>query len=140
MPEDENIYDYISEETYFNLLYFCRLMLYINSAINPILYNIMSSKFRDGFKRAFRCMGPGQGGMSLVRSHGNFGTIISANHPGGGGGDVSPSNRTTIVTTTTTSFLERMNSSFLSRSSRASRNSRGGSKANLRRQVRCAIE
>ncbi len=28
-------------------------MFYINSAINPILYNVMSSKFRDGFKRLF---------------------------------------------------------------------------------------
>jgi hypothetical protein len=40
-----------SFETYYNLLYFCRVMTYINSAINPILYNLMSSKFRDGFLR-----------------------------------------------------------------------------------------
>jgi hypothetical protein len=38
-------------EAYYNLLYFCRVMTYINSAINPILYNLMSSKFRDGFMR-----------------------------------------------------------------------------------------
>jgi hypothetical protein len=38
-------------EGYYNLLYFCRSMLYLNSAINPILYNLMSSKFRDGFMR-----------------------------------------------------------------------------------------
>lgn len=38
-------------EEYYNLLYFCRVMTYINSAINPILYNVMSSKFRDGFTR-----------------------------------------------------------------------------------------
>lgn len=36
-------------ELYYNLLYFCRIMIYLNSAINPILYNIMSSKFRNGF-------------------------------------------------------------------------------------------
>lgn len=36
---------------YYNLLFFCRIMLYLNSAINPILYNLMSSKFRDGFMR-----------------------------------------------------------------------------------------
>lgn len=40
-----------SLETYYNILYFCRVMTYINSAINPILYNLMSSKFRDGFMR-----------------------------------------------------------------------------------------
>lgn len=42
-------------ETYYNLLYFCRIMLYLNSAINPILYNLMSSKFRKGFKKLFYC-------------------------------------------------------------------------------------
>ncbi|XP_043796296.1 orexin receptor type 1 isoform X2 [Apis laboriosa] len=38
-------------ERYFTLLYFCRVMLYLNSAINPILYNLMSTKFREGFLR-----------------------------------------------------------------------------------------
>ncbi|CAB3387181.1 Hypothetical predicted protein [Cloeon dipterum] len=38
-------------EGYYNLLYFCRVMFYLNSAINPILYNLMSSKFRLGFSR-----------------------------------------------------------------------------------------
>ncbi|XP_076286466.1 ecdysis triggering hormone receptor isoform X2 [Lasioglossum baleicum] len=38
-------------ENYFCLLYFCRVMLYLNSAINPILYNLMSTKFREGFLR-----------------------------------------------------------------------------------------
>lgn len=38
-------------ESYYNILYFCRTMHYLNSAINPILYNLMSSKFRDGFSR-----------------------------------------------------------------------------------------
>lgn len=36
---------------YYSILYFCRIMLYLNSAINPILYNLMSSKFRRGFMR-----------------------------------------------------------------------------------------
>ncbi|KAK9889553.1 hypothetical protein WA026_006907 [Henosepilachna vigintioctopunctata] len=36
-------------ERYYNLLYFCRILVYLNSAINPILYNLMSSKFRSGF-------------------------------------------------------------------------------------------
>lgn len=45
---------------YYNLLYFCRILVYLNSAMNPVLYNIMSSKFRNGFmicsrsKRKFR--------------------------------------------------------------------------------------
>lgn len=40
---------------YYSLLYFCRIMLYINSALNPILYNLMSSKFREGFLRLLGC-------------------------------------------------------------------------------------
>ncbi|XP_024081487.1 growth hormone secretagogue receptor type 1-like isoform X2 [Cimex lectularius] len=38
-------------ERFYNILYFCRIMLYLNSAVNPILYNLMSSKFRDGFRK-----------------------------------------------------------------------------------------
>ncbi|XP_065360056.1 thyrotropin-releasing hormone receptor-like [Calliphora vicina] len=38
-------------EGYYNVLFFCRIMLYLNSALNPILYNLMSSKFRSGFWR-----------------------------------------------------------------------------------------
>lgn len=38
-------------ERYYSLVYFCRMMLYVNSAINPILYNLMSTKFREGFLR-----------------------------------------------------------------------------------------
>ena len=48
------VMDVISGETYYNLLYFARIMFYTNSAINPVLYNIMSSKFRDGFKKIFQ--------------------------------------------------------------------------------------
>ncbi|XP_050681936.1 thyrotropin-releasing hormone receptor isoform X2 [Leptidea sinapis] len=47
--------DNVSPEKWYNLLYFSRIMLYINSAINPILYNLMSSKFRKGFCRIFIC-------------------------------------------------------------------------------------
>ncbi|XP_017847304.1 growth hormone secretagogue receptor type 1 isoform X1 [Drosophila busckii] len=46
---------------YYNLLYFSRFMLYLNSAMNPILYNLMSSKFRSGFWRLLlSCLGLGQ--------------------------------------------------------------------------------
>ncbi|KAF5292452.1 hypothetical protein FQA39_LY13999 [Lamprigera yunnana] len=45
---DESI-QRLGAEKYYNILYFCRIMVYLNSAINPILYNLMSSKFRTGF-------------------------------------------------------------------------------------------
>jgi hypothetical protein len=51
---DENL-KRLDANQYFTLLYFCRIMLYLNSAINPILYNLMSSKFRKGFLKIWRC-------------------------------------------------------------------------------------
>lgn len=47
VPE-ENVFK-LGVEKYYNILYFCRIMVYLNSAVNPILYNLMSSKFRHGF-------------------------------------------------------------------------------------------
>ncbi|XP_011330017.1 thyrotropin-releasing hormone receptor [Ooceraea biroi] len=41
----------IDHDTFFGLLNFCRIMFYLNSAGNPILYNLMSSKFRRSFLR-----------------------------------------------------------------------------------------
>jgi len=49
------IHEHINMELFYNLLYFSRLMFYINSAINPILYNTMSSRFRERFRRFFGC-------------------------------------------------------------------------------------
>ena len=43
-------------EIYYSILYFCRCMWYLNSAMNPILYNLMSSKFREGFVKLLGCM------------------------------------------------------------------------------------
>ncbi|XP_029012646.1 thyrotropin-releasing hormone receptor [Betta splendens] len=39
--------------TWFLLL--CRMCIYANSAINPIIYNLMSQKFRVAFKKLCRC-------------------------------------------------------------------------------------
>ncbi|NXP72254.1 TRFR protein, partial [Ramphastos sulfuratus] len=36
-------------------LLFCRLCIYLNSAINPIIYNLMSHKFRAAFRKLCRC-------------------------------------------------------------------------------------
>lgn len=37
------------------MLYFSRCMWYLNAAMNPILYNLMSSKFREGFVKLLGC-------------------------------------------------------------------------------------
>lgn len=42
---------HLGMERYYSILYFSRVMLYLNSAVNPILYNLMSTKFREGFLR-----------------------------------------------------------------------------------------
>ncbi|XP_066957823.1 growth hormone secretagogue receptor type 1-like [Macrobrachium rosenbergii] len=41
----------IGEETYYNMLYAFRILVYVNSTINPLLYNLTSSKFRGAFLR-----------------------------------------------------------------------------------------
>uniref|UniRef100_A0A3P8YBF8 Thyrotropin-releasing hormone receptor n=1 Tax=Esox lucius TaxID=8010 RepID=A0A3P8YBF8_ESOLU len=40
-------------DTWFVL--FCRICMYANSAINPIVYNLMSQKFRSAFRGLYRC-------------------------------------------------------------------------------------
>ncbi|XP_015910931.1 QRFP-like peptide receptor [Parasteatoda tepidariorum] len=52
-PQEE--VTHLGMETFYSLLYFCRLLLYMNSAINPILYNAISSKFRSCVMRLLRC-------------------------------------------------------------------------------------
>ncbi|XP_015606721.1 growth hormone secretagogue receptor type 1 isoform X1 [Cephus cinctus] len=58
--------------THYCLLYFCRTMVYLNSAINPILYNLMSTKFREGFLRL--C---GLGNTKRKKSYGRTGTYTT---------------------------------------------------------------
>ncbi|XP_074800041.1 thyrotropin-releasing hormone receptor isoform X2 [Natator depressus] len=36
-------------------LLFCRICIYLNSAINPVIYNLMSQKFRASFKKLCNC-------------------------------------------------------------------------------------
>lgn len=47
---------------------FCRICIYANSAINPVVYNLMSQKFRNAFRGLYRChrQDPHQRTLSLV--------------------------------------------------------------------------
>ena len=47
--ETDETFQQMSVEKYYTILYYCRIMWYLNSAVNPILYNLMSTKFRNGF-------------------------------------------------------------------------------------------
>ncbi|CAH1779132.1 unnamed protein product [Owenia fusiformis] len=63
------VYNSFAKETYMDpwFLMFCRTMVYINSAINPILYNAMSGKFRRAFKNLFVCgRKAGQGSFTEI--------------------------------------------------------------------------
>ncbi|CAG5076033.1 Similar to Trhr: Thyrotropin-releasing hormone receptor (Mus musculus) [Cotesia congregata] len=62
---------------YFILLYISRVMLYLNSAINPILYNLMSTKFREGF---LRLCGLSRKQSKDIPTSGRTGTTTSSNH------------------------------------------------------------
>ena len=54
-------------ETYFNILYSCRIMFYLNHAVNPIIYNFVSTKFRTAMKYMFT-------------GKARYGTLISSHH------------------------------------------------------------
>lgn len=87
-------------ENYYNCLYFSRIMLYLNSAINPILYNLMSSKFRKGFQKlCLSCL------WSPHRQRTGRGRLATMNN----------TTTTTTTTTTTSSF----NSHSVGRKARA---------------------
>lgn len=58
----------IDHDTFYNILYFTRIMFYLNSAINPILYNLMSSRFRLGFLKLCGLNKQSVGDPSTLRS------------------------------------------------------------------------
>jgi len=51
------VYNSFASRRYENswFLLFCRLAVYANSAVNPILYNAMSAKFRSAFRAQLAC-------------------------------------------------------------------------------------
>lgn len=48
IANDEQVHS-LGMETYYNLSYFGRILIYLHSAINPIAYNLISTKFRRAF-------------------------------------------------------------------------------------------
>ncbi|XP_036962066.1 thyrotropin releasing hormone receptor 2 isoform X1 [Acanthopagrus latus] len=51
-------------------LLFCRTCIYANSAINPVIYNAMSQKFRSAFRGLYRCKRPegNQRTLSMIQT------------------------------------------------------------------------
>lgn len=56
-------------------LLFCRTCIYANSAINPVIYNAMSQKFRSAFRGLYRCqrLEGNQRTMSVIQA--SLGTV-----------------------------------------------------------------
>lgn len=72
------VYNSFAETSYMELWYlmFCKTMIYANSAINPILYNALSVKFRRAFKKMLSCESC-QRESSQRRSYGVTGQFTS---------------------------------------------------------------
>ncbi|XP_071346436.1 thyrotropin releasing hormone receptor 2 [Trachinotus anak] len=56
-------------------LLFCRTCIYANSAINPVIYNAMSQKFRSAFRGLYRCQRPEAHQRTLSIIQGGFTTF-----------------------------------------------------------------
>ncbi|KAF1387389.1 hypothetical protein PFLUV_G00104920 [Perca fluviatilis] len=56
-------------------LLFCRTCIYANSAINPVIYNAMSQKFRSAFRGLYRCQQPAGNQRTLSMIQTGFGTF-----------------------------------------------------------------
>jgi len=94
-PPNYNIMEMLGVKNFYLLLFFSRIMLYINSALNPILYNLMSSKFRDGFRRLCGL----RRGPWANRHLGRKGTVTTTSAHAGG----SATGGTTTTTTASSS-------------------------------------
>ncbi|XP_063587763.1 pyrokinin-1 receptor-like [Penaeus indicus] len=82
-----------------NLYYFTGLCYYLNSAVNPVLYSIMSVRFRIAFRRSL-CGGKEWARRQLYISN-TYGPQIASNHS-------NFLNRTREVSTASTKFVTRV--------------------------------
>ena len=42
-------------ENYYNLIWMCRMLMYTNSAVNPLIYSLLSTRFKIAFRLLLRC-------------------------------------------------------------------------------------
>lgn len=66
-------------ETILNLMQLARLMVYVNSAGNPIIYSLVSTKFRRAFARVLHRMGCGWAFLARGIHSEENGTLRSRN-------------------------------------------------------------
>ncbi|XP_030829727.1 neuropeptides capa receptor isoform X2 [Strongylocentrotus purpuratus] len=66
----------VQEIYYRGLYHFSIVLLYVSSAINPILYNVMSARFRRAFKQTILCREVGVPSSTCVRQTTTTTTVI----------------------------------------------------------------
>ncbi len=78
-------------EGYLTLMSFARIMLYINSSVNPIIYNLVSTRFRKYFRRSIICLNRGRRSAQYWSEHSS---------------DFNASSKRTLTTCTSYSYVE----------------------------------
>ncbi|CAN7941894.1 unnamed protein product [Ixodes hexagonus] len=104
------VYNSFAQKRYMELWYlmFCKTMIFINSAINPILYNAMSIKFRRAFKRMLSCgaaarnQRDSRAGTERTTVAGPYSSVV-------GGGSVRINRNTCVATASTKSSVSKNN-------------------------------
>nr|XP_033797184.1 thyrotropin-releasing hormone receptor-like [Geotrypetes seraphini] len=69
---------------------FCRICVYANSAINPVIYNLMSQKFRTAFKKLCRCRAEETQQHSTFQTTTNYSMVRDAAGSGPGAEEKKP--------------------------------------------------
>ncbi|XP_040894080.1 thyrotropin releasing hormone receptor 2 [Toxotes jaculatrix] len=82
-------------------LLFCRTCIYANSAINPVIYNAMSQKFRSAFRGLYRCQRPEGNQRTLSTVQTGFNTARDPGTSQASSNGTNEKARRTILNTTT---------------------------------------
>ncbi|KAG7231153.1 hypothetical protein INR49_027193, partial [Caranx melampygus] len=82
-------------------LLFCRTCIYANSAINPVIYNVMSQKFRSAFRGLYRCQRPEAHQRTLSTIQSGFSTVRDPRISPANSNGTNKNTRRTILSTAT---------------------------------------
>lgn len=81
-------------------LLFCRTCIYANSAINPVIYNVMSQKFRSAFRGLYRCQRP-EAHQRTLSAFQSFNTVRDPRMSQANSNGTNENTRRTILSTAT---------------------------------------
>ncbi|XP_035981931.1 thyrotropin releasing hormone receptor 2 [Fundulus heteroclitus] len=78
-------------------LLFCRTCIYANSAINPVIYNAMSQKFRSAFRGLYSCQRLEGNQRTLSTAQTGFGTLRDPRHGQQNSNDANEKERRAVL-------------------------------------------